>query len=519
MKKWYLAFTRRLAGPLLLALLCLIQFNAARAQGTSNENRSVLVIVLDGLRPDYVTPDLMPNLYDLGKRGVVFKNHHSVVPTVTRVNAASFATGAYPGRHGLMGNTVFFPHVDPKPLSTSSRENLLRIEKQTGGNLLTVPTLGEILEQAGKKILALSSGSHGSAFLLNHKAKGAGIIHTAYTLPEENHEHTVDVLGPEPPDARPSVARNRRTVDAYLKMALRELHPDVTFMWLTDPDHTAHEAGIGSPKTIEALRHVDEELGRIVKTLKERGLENAVNIFVTSDHGFSTHAGGANLMRLLVDGKLKESTSSDDVVIAGGAIYVRKGGKKKVRAIVKRLQEASWAGAIFTKPSEEKIYLGVVRGTLSTRLLQWNHPRAADIWVSAHWSSSENEFGFPGLTTQPGMAGHGTTSRYDIHNTLIAAGPDLKEGLVVEVPTGNIDIAPTVCRLMGISPPKTMNGRVIHEALKGGPEPSTIRVAIRTYRTQSEMKKVTYVLELQTSTVGPVEYIDFTKTGRRRPLL
>jgi predicted AlkP superfamily pyrophosphatase or phosphodiesterase len=48
-----------------------------------------LLIVLDGLRPDYVTPSVMPNLHALGQRGVVFANHHSVFPTVTRVNASS----------------------------------------------------------------------------------------------------------------------------------------------------------------------------------------------------------------------------------------------------------------------------------------------------------------------------------------------------------------------------------------------------------------------------------------------
>src|ERR1700756_1421834 len=71
-----------------------------------------VLIVLDGLRPDYVTPEIMPNLYALGQRGVVFTNHHSVYPTVTRVNASSIATGTYPEVHGLMGNSVFFPQVD-----------------------------------------------------------------------------------------------------------------------------------------------------------------------------------------------------------------------------------------------------------------------------------------------------------------------------------------------------------------------------------------------------------------------
>ena len=87
-----------------------------------------LLIVLDGLRPDYVTPELMPNLHALGQRGVVMTRHHAVYPTVTRVNASSISTGAYPAVHGLMGNSIFFPDVDPgRFLDTGDRANLLRV--------------------------------------------------------------------------------------------------------------------------------------------------------------------------------------------------------------------------------------------------------------------------------------------------------------------------------------------------------------------------------------------------------
>ena len=96
---------------------------AGRDAGSSPPNRHLL-IVLDGLRPDYVTPEVMPNLHALGQRGVVMTRHHAVFPTVTRVNASSIATGAYPGAHGLMGNSVFFPQVDPSRfLNTGERSN------------------------------------------------------------------------------------------------------------------------------------------------------------------------------------------------------------------------------------------------------------------------------------------------------------------------------------------------------------------------------------------------------------
>ena len=49
---------------------------------------------------------VMPTLAAIGQRGVVFTRHHSVYPTVTRVNASSMSTGSYPERHGLLGNTA-----------------------------------------------------------------------------------------------------------------------------------------------------------------------------------------------------------------------------------------------------------------------------------------------------------------------------------------------------------------------------------------------------------------------------
>ena len=145
----------RAVSALLAVLLCLAAGCGPSAaqpdqEAPARQEQRHLLIVLDGLRPDYVTPELMPNLHALGERGVVFTDHHAVYPTVTRVNAASISTGAYPETHGLMGNAVFFPAVDAaRFLSTSERDNLLRIEEAEGGRLLTAPTLGERLQAPG----------------------------------------------------------------------------------------------------------------------------------------------------------------------------------------------------------------------------------------------------------------------------------------------------------------------------------------------------------------------------------
>jgi len=476
-----------------------------------------LVIVLDGLRPDYVTPELMPNLHALGQRGVVGRNHHSVFPTVTRVNAASIATGCYPARHGLMGNSVYFPEIAPdKKFSTGNAAHLQRIEAATGGHLLTAPSLGELLEARGRKLLAVSSGSSGSAFLLNHKVCGDGILNTELVLPASLQPRVLQILGTAPPEAKPNTACNRRAVDAYLKIGLEGSPPPVTLMWLSDPDHTQHEEGVGAPLTLAAIREVDAEIGRMVATLAEKGLQDQVNIFVTSDHGFSTHTGGENL-----EGLLKAEVQSGNVFIVEGAIYVKHPEAGKIRQIVELLQATPWVGAIFTRAARPGQPEGFVAGTLALELARWAHPRAADILVSANWTDRTNQYGYPGTSTQTGVAGHGTSSPYDIHNTLIAAGPDIKSGVISEVPSGNVDFAPTLCHLNGIVPPASMDGRVLKELLRGGPSPGSLKVQDLIYRTQAQVEAVEYQLELSCSSVSGTEYLNFTKVNRqsspRRP--
>jgi arylsulfatase A-like enzyme len=66
------------------------------------------------------------------------------------------------------------------------------------------------------------------------------------------------------------------------------------------------------------------------------------------------------------------------------------------------------------------------------------------------------------------VAGHGSSSPWDVHNTLIAAGPDLKAGLTIDTPSGNVDFAPTLLTLLGAAIPSSMEGRPLEEAFVTG---------------------------------------------------
>ena len=394
----------------------------------------------------------MPNLTALGKRGVIFQRHHSVYPTVTRLNASSISTGAYPESHGLMGNSVFFPKVDAtKFLDTADRSNLLKIA-EAEGRLLTAPTLGEALQSAGRRLLVVSSGSSGSAFLNNHTVAGGAILHYQFALPDRLAEDLTR-LGPPPSERARAGELDRYAVDAFLQVGVPRVDPSVTVMWLSDLDTAAHDNGIGAPATVATLKRVDDNIGRIQDGLKAARLLDDYDIWVSSDHGFSTYTGAPDVASILKPYARALPDGSPRIVAGGGAIYVRDGDESAIAGLVSALQHTPKVGAIFTRAKTSGSFEGRTPGTLSFDAVRWQHERSAQILFSPDWTDDQNAYGWRGTSASSGTAGHGSSSPWDIHNTLIAAGPDLKNGEVVAVPSANVDFAPTFLTLLGISVP------------------------------------------------------------------
>ncbi len=450
----------------------------------------------------------MPRLSRLAARGIVFRAHHSVFPTVTRVNGSSFVTGAYPETHGLLGNLIYMPRVNAvKALDTAVRDDLLAVER-TGDPLLTAPSLGEMLERVGRRLMVVSSGTSGSAYLLNHAATNGVIVHPQFTRPESLAPRVLAALGPPPPHALPNAAEHRRAVDAYITLGLDDLHPDVTFMWLSDPDSTAHAKGIGSVPTRESLTAVDAEVGRVEDALRTRALLDSTDIIVTSDHGFSTHDSRLHLDALVKPFARPLPDGSPDIVVAETAVYFRgMPDRSRVEALVAELQRRPEVGAIFTRDA--------LPGTLSLDVVRGKHPRAGEILVSANWTDDKNEFGYQGTTTQTGVAGHGASSPHDIHNVLMAAGPDFRQGTSSDVPSGNVDVAPTILRLLGIDRPPSMTGRVLEEGLRSSRSPQSLSVERATSVVTNADRS--YTLTAYVSSVSGYRYLDYTEVKRSMP--
>ncbi|GAB3023719.1 alkaline phosphatase family protein [Niabella terrae] len=506
----------RLTKYLPLIVLCLTGKLQAGAQPKASNENKTLVIFFDGLRPDYITKTAMPNLYAFKQQGSYGNHHHSVFPTVTRLNAASLATGSYPDTHGIMGNTIFFPQISTnKTLNTGDAKDLRKVAAATDGQLLTAPSLGEILAANGRDLMVFSSGSTGQALLQNHKVKGKGIINSEMILPASLAQQVRNELGAPPAKEAPNEDRHRWVTDAFLKYGLAKDGPQVCTVWFSDPDHAGHSHGMGSPEARKAIRAVDHEFGRILTALTQRGLRDSYNIIISADHGFVTYIGQQTLSSFLIAKGFKKDKSSDDVVVAGGAIYVKSKDQQLIRQIVEALQQESWVGAIFTRAVSKGNNKGWVPGTLSFDAVHWNHPtRAADILVDRNWNMDRNEQGYEGAGFSKGVAGHGGLSPYETSIPLIVSGPAFTSARVSELPTSNVDIAPTLLALYQIPAPASMEGRVMRELMKNQKTPK-IKPIAETIKTQATGKWGTYELELKQTRYGSYRYVDNARVHRK----
>jgi len=159
------------------------------------------------------------------------------------------------------------------------------------------------------------------------------------------------------------------------------------------------------------------------------------------------------------------------VVAANGGsdyFYVPGHDATTVNNLVKFLQQREEYGAIFVDSR-----YGSIPGTLT--MAQANLENATrqnngqpDVVVSFNWDSSVSVQGVAGIEFESFGAGqrgmHGTFGIADVHNTLIANGPSFHAATTVSDPSGNVDVAPTVAHVLGLSMPQA-DGRILNEAL------------------------------------------------------
>ena len=481
---------------------------------------SVIIVGFDGLQPSQVTPDRMPNLSAMAAEGAQFENHHSVFPTVTRVNVASIQTGCYPGGHGLAANNIVVRELDPTRILSLRAPDLTEVAAATG-ELLFAPTMGEILSANGAEFVAVGIGGVGNAFVQHpHAARvGGASIHHKFSIPEQLNEIVHSRFGPWPLgsdiDLGPSNVHlpvsdmMGHAVKVLTEYVVVEREAALSLLWCSEPDASQHDRGVGSAQAERALVDADREFGRLMKWLSDTGRNADTDVIVLSDHGYSTVAATVDIEALLESAGFPSGDRAGGVVPVpnGGAVlfYVHDRDPETADRLAGFLMSQGWCGALVAAEA-----VGTIEGTLPATLVGAEGRRAPDLAMSFAWDSKPSRSGYAGhIPSTNALAGdHGSLSRQEVNNVLIGRGPSFKNGVSLRTPSANTDVAPTVLKVLGLPGAEGMDGRVLEEALAGGPDESETRWVTEVHKAERATEAGSYRQSITVSYVGATQYTD-----------
>ncbi|HUP40059.1 MAG TPA: alkaline phosphatase family protein [Vicinamibacterales bacterium] len=311
------------------------------AQDAQPTRRNAIIFVADGLRHGSVNPSDTPALYRIRTDGVYFANSHAVFPTQTMPNATAIATGHTPGDTGQFANQIFIGY----PLYTSgtlgqSPESmapdvedpfvLADINRQFGGNYIREASLLAYARSYGYNTAAVGKTGPAAAQDLSEVMGVRGKMREPVTIILDGATGTPRAvplsvntrallsaagLPPAPPVRAQSSGTNMTPgtreanvqhqqwfADAATKAILpafaKSAEPFVLVYWSGDPDLTQHaqgdslnqlSPGINGPTSRAAIQNADRNLQQILNYLDAHpAVRDTTNVFVTSDHGFST---------------------------------------------------------------------------------------------------------------------------------------------------------------------------------------------------------------------------------------
>ena len=453
-----------------------------------------LIVGFDGFRPELMSPELTPTLWNLARGGSLFRNHRCCFPSETFSNLPSLVAGTPIAGHGMVANRFFEPSFGlDVPYYTGLIPHIDAAAAANNGHPFTTPSIGDFLAREGRSMSVISTCEPGGARILNPKAaEHAGHLTFATdsietSLPQDRARAIVAELG-EPPSMSWKLAYDPNTrlhhsyvTDAFLVDVEKNGLPDVSLLWYCDPDHAFHAFGIGSEEARIGIADADAGLAKVLRVLDSHPDRDRLNVLVLSDHSHITLAGKVDTMEIFADAGISATKTQDtsaDIWVSPSycnSVRLREDNPKMLEKTAQALMEHPAVGMVFTKQGEgEK---GAVPGALPLSALDADHTRSPDIKFIYRTTDDKDEHGFQGTCLhdcrgmKDGQSNHGGLHPKELHNLLVANGPAFAEGLESDTHSGIADVTPTIIAAMGLTfQAASHGGRVLEEAFKAEPD-------------------------------------------------
>lgn len=369
----------------------------------SPKGKRVYVLVVDGCRPDEITPETTPHLHALRTGGRWFPQARSVPIAETIPNHTMMMTGVRPDRGGVPANSVYDPKLG---------------EVRTVGEPtdITFPTLLERL-----KTLGLTTGSVLSKDYL------FSVFGTRATYRWEPF---------------PLLPVTNHALDAFTMSALRQMittaDPHFVFTNLGDIDRFGHSDLTGGTLQVlrkAALTSTDTQIGSFIAFLKARPTWAQTTVIVLADHSmdWSDPDKFIQLSKAFGDNALLKDAFA--IADNGGADLLTYIGPQSGRAAAlaqARTVALATPGVLSVKTAAE-LRLGT---------------KAGDLVV---YCKSGYRFSDPDVYSNPIPGNHGHPATESIPFFL---GGGAVRPAVLSDRARTIDVAPTVGRIFGLSAPK-----------------------------------------------------------------
>lgn len=308
-------------------------------------SRRAVFVCCDGLGRNWVRAETTPVLDGLRHGSLWCADHHAVFPSVTRVSAASVATGCQPARHGLHGNRMGLMEGGKVIVrDVGSPDFRTHMRRATGGTLM-VPALAERVAEAGG-FIAFSNVSPGAAYFLDPEHFGHVYHRAGSFAPGARSIAAPDALAVSH-DAAGDWAMTQR----FCAEVLRQRKPAVSFLWLCDPDHTLHGVPLGSPAHADALHGAECCVAEVVRTVEQlRADGEEILLLVGSDHGQETIGDCVSVEGWLSSHGLGDLLAGGEIAVAGqgtaALLYATAQGHAPLLGVLDKMRAEPWAADV-----------------------------------------------------------------------------------------------------------------------------------------------------------------------------
>jgi predicted AlkP superfamily pyrophosphatase or phosphodiesterase len=479
---------------LLLVLLPFLDATPARA-GIATSWKSIpqylVLIVLDGARPDYLNVAPLPHLDKLMSSGTQFRYAMSgILESETPSGHTTISTGSTPARDGILGfswgqGDHDYSLFNPTVVRQGAMEHIMEAAH--------VPTIAGLYKSSfpTQKVIALSGskyyaadplgGPRADAIMYFRRDKNGTYVPTS--IPSHSPPPAVMTA----PGLRLPSAKNPLGTDDHLATqlalsAMRVMYPHIILINYPEFDWPlGHVDGgdLSHLKVLTLMQGFDHDLGLLEAQLKAQKALQRTLFVITADHGMS--AFNHNIPDSIIYNAIQKAGAVSPAKAFNNGAYIWLTDPAKARAVADNIPNSA-------DPGIQSVYYLASSGTTVHYVRAWGDLVQPGVDAANQYLLSTLLNGHePNVVvlaknhatfSQPSThwkADHGGVSWQAQHIPLVLSGPGIRPGEVLDSPAQLDDIAPTVLQDMGIAP-VGMQGQVLTDALLGSyPAAATAR--------------------------------------------